>query len=44
MSCRYSVVGCWKIHELATINHQLFSKDGLNNILTGIEPGEKSFI
>jgi len=24
------------IHQLATINHQLFSKDGLNNILTGM--------
>jgi hypothetical protein len=36
------VVGCWEIHQLATINHQLSSKDGLNNILTGIEPGEIS--
>jgi hypothetical protein len=34
------VVGCWEIHQLATFNHLLSSKDGLNNILTGIEPGE----
>jgi hypothetical protein len=34
------VVGCWEIHQLETINHQLSSKDGLNNILTGFEPGE----
>jgi len=35
-----SVFGRRKIHQLSTANHQLFSKDGLNNNLTGIVPGE----
>ena len=38
-----SVVSCRlleKLHQPLTIKYQLCSKDGLNNILTGIEPGE----
>jgi len=28
------------LQQLSAINHQLFSRDGLNNNLTGIVPGE----
>jgi hypothetical protein len=37
-----SVIGCRLLENPSTSNYQpsTLSKDGLNNILTGIEPGE----
>jgi len=41
MSGLFLEIGCWKISIQTTIAKQpTFSRDGLNNFLTGIVPGD----